>query len=88
MGDGNKLLTEPLMKVDVMDLMPTTRSRPTSGARPNETFVGTYFEMSEPPRVRLPKLPLDPMAHQSGSSSFKASYDSELLQYKPSSGLG
>lgn len=60
MGEGNKLLTEPLTYVDVIDWIPTTRSRPTSGARVKETFDGEYLEVSEPPKVRLPKIPLEP----------------------------
>lgn len=75
----------------MIDLIPTTRSRATSPVRLKEIFVGTYFEMSEPPRVRLPKLPLDPIGRQQGSPMSKdlskASYDSELLPYKPSSNL-
>lgn len=83
-GDGSKLLVDPLLYVDMIDLIPTMRSRETSGAKLKEMFVGTYFEMSEPPNVRVPKLPLDPGICQCGPSKIKTSYDSALPQYKPS----
>ena len=71
-GDGSKLLTEPLTKVEVIDWIPTRISRWTSGARLKETFVGWYLEVSEPPKVRLPNIPFDPNTHQLNSEIHKS----------------
>lgn len=87
-GDGSKLLTEPLTYVVVIDWIPTTRSRATSGARVKETFDGTYLETSEPPKVRLPKLPLDSDVRQHSPLINEVSYDNALLRYMTSSSLG
>ena len=51
------------------DRRPTTMSRLISGARSKDTLLGVYLEASEPPKVRLPKIPLNP----------------KVIQYPPSS---
>ena len=61
-GDGRRMEVDPLAKVVEIDWSPTTRSRSASGASLNETSLWIYRETSEPPKVRLPKTPLDPEA--------------------------
>ena len=46
--------------VKEIDCRPTTRSRLKSGARSKDTLLGVYLEVSEPPKVRLPKVPFNP----------------------------
>ena len=50
--------------LDVIDCKPTTRSREMSEAREKETLFGTNLERSYPPKVKLPKTPLDPVVDQ------------------------
>lgn len=54
-GDGNNDATEPVLFVETIDCKGTTISRATSPARKNVTLLGTNFERSYPPKVRLPK---------------------------------
>ena len=46
--------------VKEIDCRPTTMSRLGSGARSKDTLLGVYLEASEPPKVRLPKVPFNP----------------------------
>ena len=55
--------------VKEIDCRPTTMSRLISGARSKDTLLGVYLEASEPPRIRVPKVPLNP----------------KIIQYSPSS---
>ena len=57
-------MVDPAELVTEIDWRPTTRSREMSGARANETLLGTKRDRSYPPNVRLPKTLLSPMKGQ------------------------
>lgn len=59
-GDDSRVEEVPLANTEVMDCRPTTRSRAESPARLNVRLFGVYLERSDPPRVKLPKMPVDP----------------------------
>ena len=59
-GFGKSGTASRVASVKEIDCRPTTISRPTSGARSKDTLLGVYLEASEPPKVRLPKVPFNP----------------------------
>ena len=55
--------------VKEIDCRPTTMSRRISGVRSKDTLLGVYLEASEPPKVRLPKVPFNPKDNWYSSQS-------------------
>ena len=63
-GFGSRGTATRVASVKDIEFRLTTMSRETSGDRLKETLFGIYLARSEPPKVRLPKTPSNPVKHQ------------------------